>query len=109
MLPSKTIEVVGHRDFRKIYDELSDNSLKKRIAVIINEMKSDVNNGDYIKRKPYPSKYQHHLIANLFVYDIGNTYRLIYTVRTEKDKKTYQYMDLLTHKEYDVVFGYRTS
>lgn len=74
MLPFKTIEVVGHRDFRKIYDRLSDNSLKKRTAVIINEMKADVNNGDYIKRKPYPSKFQHHLIANLFVYDIGNTH-----------------------------------
>jgi mRNA-degrading endonuclease HigB of HigAB toxin-antitoxin module len=72
-------------------------------------MKRDINSGDYIKRKPYPDRYRRLGVHNLFVFDIGNTLRLIYTIRTTKDAKTYQYLDLLTHKEYDIIFGYSTS
>ena len=39
MLPSKRIDVVGHKNFRKIYDRLPDNDLvKKRIKEAISEM-----------------------------------------------------------------------
>lgn len=109
-MPFKIIEVVGYKDFRKTYDPLPEDShLKKRIREIRDEMKTDINRGDFIKRKPYPDKYRRLDIYNLYVHDIGNTHRLIYTVRTEKDKKIYQYLDLFTHKEYDVMFGYSTS
>lgn len=72
-------------------------------------MLGDVNRGDFVKRKPYPDKYRRLDAQNLYVYDIGNTHRLIYTIRTEKDKKIFQYLDLFSHKEYDVTFGYSTS
>ena len=109
-MPFKSIEVVGYKDFRKVYDPLPDDSyLKDRIREIRDEMNNDINSGDFIKRKPYPDKYRRLGVHNLYVYDIGNTHRLIYTVRTERDKKTYQYLDLFSHKEYDVMFGYSTS
>lgn len=76
---------------------------------ILPEAKKDVNKGDYIKRKPYPRKYRSHGVDNLFTYDVGNTHRIIYTIRTDKHTKYYQFLDLLTHKEYDVLFGYATS
>ena len=109
-MPFRFIEVVGYKDFRKTFDPLPEGSqLKRRIREIRDEMKKDVNKGDFIKRKPYPGKYRRLDVHNLYVYDIGNTHRLIYTVRTERDKKTYQYLDLFSHKEYDVTFGYNTS
>lgn len=109
-MPFKSIEVVGYKDFRKVYDPLPDDSfLKKRIKEIRDEMKSDVNKGDFVKRKPYPDRYRKLDVQNLYVYDIGNTHRLIYTIRTDKVQKTYQYPDLFSHKEYDVMFGYSTS
>lgn len=109
-MPFKSVEIVGYKDFRKAYDPLPEESyLKKRIREIVDEMKSDVNKGDFVKRKPYPDKYRKLGVHNLYVYDIGNTHQLIYTIRTERDKKTYQYLDLFSHKEYDVMLGYSTS
>lgn len=109
-MPFRRIEVSGHPVFNKVYDGLSNESdLKIRISEIIAEMKKDVNRGNYIKRKPYPDRYRRLGVRNLFVFDIGSTRRLIYAIRTAKDTKTYQYLDLLTHKEYDIIFGYSTS
>lgn len=105
-----SIEVVAYKDFRKAYDPLPENShLKRRIREIRDEMLTDVNKGDFVKKKPYPDRYRKLDVQNLYVYDIGNTHRLIYTIRTEKDKKIFQYLDLFSHKEYDVTFGYSTS
>lgn len=110
MLGFDVVEVVGYKDFRKVYDPLPDQGyLKRRIREVIDEMLKDVNRGEFIKNKPYPDKYRGLDARNLYVYDLGNKYRLIYTIRTDEEKKTYQYLDLFTHKEYDVMFGYGTS
>lgn len=108
----KSIEVAGSKDFMKIYNKLAESSKRKtKIDEFTRDLKQDVNKGDYIKRKPYPDKYRiTHDVRNLYCFDIGLTHRMIYTIRTTKDKKKiYQFLDLLTHKEYDVLFGYSTS
>ncbi len=77
---------------------------------ILIDIKKDINKGEYVKKKPYPDKYRKsHGVDNLFVYDIGNTHRIVYTIRTDESTKIYQFLDLLTHKEYDILFGYKTS
>jgi hypothetical protein len=49
-LPFKSVEVVGYKDFRKVYDPLPEASfLKRRIKEIRDEMKSDINRGDFIE------------------------------------------------------------
>ena len=110
-MPFNAIEVVGYKDFRRVYDPLPDSSyLKRRIREIRDEMLKDINKGEFVKKKPYPDKYRNNRgVRNLYVYDLGNAYRLIYTIRTDDTKKIYQYLDLFTHKEYDVMFGYSTS
>lgn len=108
-LPFKSIEVVAHRNFKKIYDLMPDGDKhRKRIKEIRDEMLENKNKGVFIKKKPYPYRYKELGVENLYVYDIRSD-RLIYTVRTDKDKKIYQFLDYLTHKEYDVLFGYSTS
>ncbi len=106
----KSVEVVGSNDFMKIYTKLPASNNKKKIDEFKEDLKKDINKGDYIKRKPYPDKYRvDHGVYNLYCFDIGLKHRMIYTIRTTKDKKLYQFLDLLTHKEYDVLFGYSTS
>jgi hypothetical protein len=90
MLPFKRIDVVGHKNFRKIYDRLPDNDLvKKRIKEAIGEMRQDVNKGDFIRKKPYPEKYIAQDIRILYVYSLPRANRLIYTVRTTREEKIY--------------------
>ncbi len=109
ILPFKSFKVVGHKHFRKTYDLMpDDDKRKKRIREIRDEMLKNINKGEFIKKKPYPRRYKDLGVDNLYVYDIWSD-RLIYTVRTDRDKKIYQYLDYLTHKEYDVLFGYSTS
>lgn len=105
----KSFEVVGHKNFRKVYDLMPEEDKRKnRIREIRNEMLKDINKGEFIKKKPYPHRYKDLGVENLYVYDVWSD-RLIYTIRTDKDKKIYQYLDYLTHKEYDLLFGYSTS
>ena len=94
-----------------VMGKLAENDLIKiRINQIIDEMKQDKNLGDFIKKKQWPRKYiRMHDITNLYKLDIGGNRRLIYTIRGSTEDKKYQLLDLLTHKEYDVLFGYSTS
>jgi hypothetical protein len=110
MLPFKDFEVVGHKNFRQTYDSLpSQNEIKMRIREIRDEMLKDINKGDFVKKKPYPDRYLKLGVKNLYVHNLPGAHRRIYTIRTDEEKKTYQYLDLLTHKEYDILFGYSTS
>jgi len=105
----KSFEVVGHKNFRKLYDRMPEDDKRKNwIKEIRDEMLRDINKGEFIKKKPYPQRYKDLGVENLYVYDIWAD-RLIYTIRTHEGKKIYQYLDYLTHKEYDVLFGYSTS
>jgi Txe/YoeB family toxin of Txe-Axe toxin-antitoxin module len=110
-LGKRKFRVFASPDFLDALKILSDNDpIKQRVDRVIDEMKQDKNLGDYVKRKPWPSKYvKRHEVTNLYRLEIGGNHRLIYTIRGRKEDKVYQLLDLLTHKEYDRVFGYSTS
>ena len=105
------MDVAGDKDFYKYYEKLNDyDTVKLKLREIIREMENDINKGDLIKHKPYPKKYvDKHDVTNLFVYNLPNARRLIYTIRGSHSRKAYQFLECLTHKEYDVTFGYHTS
>jgi hypothetical protein len=104
------VSVNGSRDFIKYREKLNHNDpINKKLDEIIQEMRNDINNGDLIKHKPYPKKYAKHEIKNLFVYDLPGANRLIYTRMGLESGKTCVFLEVLTHKEYDVIFGYHTS
>jgi hypothetical protein len=84
-----------------------DSKLGKEVDNVLNLLKAG-DKGDYIKHKPYPKLYVRDGAKNLFKYNI-HSYRLIYTIVGTEDSKRYEILDFLTHKEYDVLFGYHTS
>lgn len=94
-----------------VLNTLSNNDpIKLKVDQVTDEMKQDKNLGDYIKKKPWPDKYvKTHEVTNLYRREIGSNHRLIYTIRGRKEDKVYQLLDLLTHKEYDRLFGYSTT
>lgn len=94
-----------------VLNNLSGNDpIKIKVDQVTDEMKKYRNLGDYIKTKPWPDKYvRMHEATNLYKWDIGGNYRLIYTIRGRKEDKVYQLLDLLMHKEYDRLFGYSTT
>lgn len=103
------INVAGSHEFNKAYGELYDKSVKDEINKIEGLMKQDEIRGDKIERKLWPKKYRDkYLINNLWRYSIGSQ-RLLYTIITEHDIKTYGLLDILSHDKYDKLFHYHTS
>jgi hypothetical protein len=95
------------RPVKKKYDTLKPKHfLKKQIDSAYELMQSDTNPGDYIDKKPWPDKYLAHHVTTLYVYRLGGSDRMIYTIRTDPDSKYYQILDVLTHIEYNRIFGY---
>lgn len=107
----RKFRVFASPDVIDVLKALSDNDpIKLRVDQVIDEMKQDRNLGDYIKKKPWPDRYvKTHEVTNLYRREIGGNHRLIYTIRGRKEDKVYQLLDLLTHKEYDNLFGYSTT
>jgi Txe/YoeB family toxin of Txe-Axe toxin-antitoxin module len=109
-LGKRKFRVFASPDVLNVLKTISNNDpIKLKVDQVTDEMKQDKNLGDYIKKKPWPDKYiKTHEVTNLYSREIGS-HRLIYTIRGRREDKAYQLLDLLTHKEYDVLFGYGTT
>ena len=82
--------------------------VKDGVDHAINLMRSDKIVAEKIVKNLWPESYQKFLITNLWKYEV-KSYRLIYTLRIESTIKKYGLFDILTHKEYDKLFGFHTS
>jgi hypothetical protein len=110
-LAKRKFHVFATPNVIKVLNALSDHDpLMIKVNQVTDEMKQDKNLGDYIKKKPWPEKYiKMHDVTNLYRREIGGNHSLIYTIRGRKEDKVYQLLDLLSHKEYDRLFGYSTT
>lgn len=70
-------------------------------------MQNDIMPGDYIRNRPYPSKYRKY--SNLYRIVISDYYRLIYTIIGTVNLKIYLILSFLNHDEYNKLFGYKKS
>ena len=62
-----------------------------------------------IQKNLWPKRYRNiYHIDNLWRYNIGS-HRLIYTIITEYDTKTYALLDVLSHPKYEELFNYRNG
>ncbi|MGH9982705.1 MAG: hypothetical protein ACRD8W_01965 [Nitrososphaeraceae archaeon] len=82
--------------------------IKDGVDSAIKLMKTDQIIADKIERPLWPEGYKRFRITNLWRYEIRD-FRLIYTIRIESGIKKYGVFDILTHKEYDKLFGFHTS
>ena len=80
--PKKKIELWGTKIFSDYYKKLDDDYITKKIDEKIAEFKRDNNIGNYIKNKPYHTRYLDN--ENLFVCNITPTMRFIYTIIGKK-------------------------
>ena len=110
VIKKSIVKLMGSEEFNKYYNSLTNNDFTKRkIDERKEEFRKDRNTGSYIKNKPYPKDYDKFEVKVLFVDEITDNMRLIYTIISTQDMKYYKLIEVLTHKQYDVKFGYHTS
>jgi hypothetical protein len=104
-------EVHQSKEFEKSNAKLCrDKRLKDKLEEVKYTMRNDTIEGDQIHKYQIPKKYRtKYGLNNLFRYPI-DSYRLLYSIITyEKSQKIYALIDIMTHKEYERLFGYHTS
>jgi len=82
------------------------NSITKKTGLV----RSDPHYGDPISKKQIPLKYiDEYGITNLFRVELSNYYRLLYTLvqGDTPDEIIVFVLDIIDHKKYDKIFGYR--
>jgi hypothetical protein len=110
-LAKKNIIVSGTREFEKFFESLTTNNpLKQHIEGAIDSLKEDPVIGNKIEKRLWPKKYiKKHGINNLFRYPLGINYRMIYTILSDSSQINCVILEVLDHKGYDKLFGYKTS
>lgn len=106
-----SVLVSGTKEFVKFYNSLpGSNTLRKKLDQVIDNLKKKPDMGDKIQARLFPAKYiRKYGIRNLFRYAVGSNYRLLYTLIGGAGVLYCVILDVLDHKEYDGLFGYKTS
>ena len=87
-------------------------SIESKIALL----KSNYDYGTQIPKKLVPSKYlQEYDVTNLWKVDLSGYWRMIYTLKQPQREQTevdilliwLDVLDIVDHKKYDKIFGYR--
>ena len=109
-MSGRDFETQSHKVFSMFYDPLPDSDeRKKRIREFAANLRMGINKGRFIKQdKPYPERYRKLDVTNLYVFEIGSD-RVIYTLRTTDDRRIWQFLDYLTHSDYDLLFHNRKT
>ena len=108
------MKVLAHPDdFLPFYNKLKTNPQKnKAILEALNNGKQQLENSDYLlganhKKDTIPKSYiQKYSLQALYHFDMPDSYRLMYTVRRALDGKEALFLELLSHDEYNKLFGY---
>ena len=105
----KKVEVRIINEYEKSFSGLTDNILRDKVSESIEFLKKDKNLGNKIQKNLWPKRYRKiYHIDNLWRYNVGS-HRLIYTIITEYDTKTYALLDVLSHPKYEELFNYRNG
>ena len=73
-------------------------------------LKENPNAGNMIRTQLWPAKYiKKYKVNNLYRIALGSKWRAIYTIVGIDNTTNCVILDVLEHKDYDNVFGYKTS
>lgn len=109
-MPKDQVTVSGTKEFVTFYGSMPDSSLKKKIDSAFDNLKKNPTAGEKIQARLFPAKYvRKYWIRNLFRYSLGPNYRMLYTLIGKIGMIQCVILEILSHKEYDSLFGYHTS
>lgn len=110
-MAKKNVRVSGTEEFVEFFKALHpSDELRKSIEEAMDSLQADHLIGNKIEKKLWPKKYvRKYGINNLFRYRLSSGYRMIYTVLGDSTQITCVMLEVLSHKEYDKLFGYNTS
>ena len=106
-----SISVNGTREFVAFYNSLTESDpIKKKLDDVMDQLKKKPTMGDRIHARLFPVKYvRKYGIRNLYRCPLGSNYRMLYTLTSKTNTIYCVILEVLTHKEYDFLFGYKPS
>lgn len=123
MFKDKEVRVILLDEAKDVYKELNHivgDELKKGIKSSIHQtllksinwvkeiLKDNPFAGDQVRKKQIPAKYIiNYDVNNLWRIDLANRWRMIYTIRGEEVEIINFILDIIDHKKYDKIFGYK--
>jgi hypothetical protein len=97
-------------ELEKFLDSCKNEWLRKKAEAAFSEIKGHYDVGDKVSKDRWPRYYVTTWgIDNLYVRNLGPDWRLTYSLVSEGAGITAFCLEILTHKEYDRRFGYRTT
>jgi hypothetical protein len=81
--------------------------LKELINERVEDMRSGVIPGDYIKDRPYPTIYRQY--SNLYEIRLSDYWRLIFTIIGSRKERVCLLLDFIGHDVYDRLFHHKQS
>lgn len=123
MYKNKEVKIIFSKEANEVYEELNrivgeekkegvESSFHQTLLRSINRIKDLLKEnpfaGDQVKKKQIPSKYiVEYNIDNLWRIELANFWRLIYAVTGDKIEIINFVLDVMDHKDYDKIFGYK--
>ncbi|MBN1432993.1 MAG: type II toxin-antitoxin system YoeB family toxin [Methanomicrobiaceae archaeon] len=87
-----------------------DKRILKALNKAIDNIEKDPFSGIQIPKRLIPKRYNKVFKPdNLWKYDLNRSWRLIYWIASDDEGRITLLIDWMDHKEYDKIFGYRSS
>src|SRR3989344_2177656 len=123
MYKDKEVKVILSEEANNVYDELNKivgDEIKKRIDSsfhqtllrsikrVIETLRDNPFAGDQVRRILMPRKYIiKYDVKNVWRIELANRWRLLYTITSENVEIINFVLDIVDHKKYDKIFGYK--
>ncbi|MDE1763715.1 MAG: hypothetical protein KGH88_05675 [Thaumarchaeota archaeon] len=99
--------VIGSIEFRRFYDSIYENDLKKEFSDAFKILKEDCLRGNKIPHSHWPSTYvRKYGIRNLWIYPMRSGWRITYTILQQEGGIVVCILEAFSHREYEKRFGY---
>ena len=115
MFAGKEVRVLLKGQAKESYLELKKREDKESVKLvnsiqrIIDILKENPQFGDPIEKRKIPKAYMKQGIRNLYRCELSNYWRLIYTLEGTKIEIFAFVLNIMDHKKYNKLFGYRKN
>lgn len=97
-------------ELEEFLDSCQNDWLRKKADETFADLKADYEYGEKVTKDKWPRYYLRKWgVTNLYVRRLGRDWRLTYALQADGVGILVFCLEILTHKEYDRRFGYRTS